>query len=70
MIEIELIGGPNDGMVMKVDQHSEKWLIPQPCIPLPIACKPEDAMAVDMHVAVYEKIPGHNKYRFYRMEVW
>ena len=70
MIEVQLVGGPDDGSVMRLDSHRFKILMPH-YDPLPpffyLFKRPEP---VKMRVGVYEKVPACDRYGFVRMEVW
>lgn len=64
MILIQLVGGPDDGLKMKIDKHRYEWLIPRATM-LPIKWDNLDGTKVaDMYVSVYRKVAGSNRYRY------
>lgn len=67
MILIQLVGGPDDGLQLKIAKHRYEWLIPR-ATPWPITTHEviNDEPA-RMYVSVYRKIAGSNRYRFHEV---
>ena len=70
MIEAELVGGPDDGLFMRLDSHRFRILMPHYDPVPPFFYLFKSPVPIKMRVAVYEKVPGHDKCRFHRMEIW
>ena len=64
-VKVELVGGPDDGLVLSIDSHRYEWLMPWVTAKGPFPAKAgERPVSPEMNVSVYRRIDGQDKYRF------
>jgi hypothetical protein len=69
MITIELVGGPADGMEIRTLSHQGKWMVSRPTY-VPLAPMDGEVKMEPLRIAVYERVPGTDKYSFRGIDRW